>query len=89
MPIRQARPSSGSASRVTSPARSSRWTNWVIDGWLTPSLAASVVSRTGPSRHTRFIVNAADALRSARSLRNRIVRSIAWSRASPTHSLTS
>ena len=34
-------------------------------------------------------VNAADALRSARSLRNRIVRSIAWSRASPTHSLTS
>ena len=51
-------------------------TNWVIEGWLTPSLVASVVSH-GPSRHILFMANAADALKSARSDRNRTDKSIA------------
>ena len=89
MPMRAARPSSGSAILVTRSWRSSRCTSWVIDGWLTPSRAASEVSRIGPSRQTLFIAKAADALRSVRSVRNRAVRSIAWSRSSPTHSLAS
>ena len=64
MPMRAARPSSGSASLVTRPRRSSLWISWVIDGWLTPSFAASAVGRVGPSRHTLFNANAADALKS-------------------------
>ncbi len=42
-----ARPSSGSGSLVTSPARSSRWMSWVIEGWLIPSRAARAVSLIG------------------------------------------
>jgi hypothetical protein len=44
------RPSAGSAARPTSPASSSRAISWVMVGCVTPSRAASQVSRDGPDR---------------------------------------
>ena len=53
------RPSSGSDSRRTWPASSSLLISCVIAGWVTPSRAASAVSRCGPNRSIAASVAAA------------------------------
>jgi hypothetical protein len=53
------RPSSGLGSLRTSPASSSLLINWVMAGCVTPSRAASRVSRCGPKRSTAASVAAA------------------------------
>ena len=58
-------------------------------GLLMPSRAATEVSRIGPSRQTRLMANAADALRSVRFVRHRAMMSRVWSDSSPTQSLAS